>query len=144
MNRFEFFQNVQLTNEGAVEVVAVTGLTDSTITTPGNQKEFFEQIQLDENGAVKVYIKTGPTPAAFFFIASIVGPDCGATTPDLTYYTAGIPILSNGVILYTDNTLSTPVNGPGVNFWFSEIVGGSTLATMSIDSNGEIFDYTLC
>ena len=46
MNKFEFFQNVQLADNGAVEVVTVSGMTDSTITTPGNQKEFFEQIQL--------------------------------------------------------------------------------------------------
>ena len=58
MNKFEFFQNVQLADNGAVEVVTFSGMTDSTITTPGNQKEFFEQIQLDENGAVKIYIKT--------------------------------------------------------------------------------------
>jgi hypothetical protein len=58
MNKFEFFQNVQLTNDGSVEVVSVSGMTNSTITTPGNQKEFFEQIELDANGKLKVYIKT--------------------------------------------------------------------------------------
>jgi hypothetical protein len=58
MNKFEFFQNVQLTDNGSVEVVSVSGMTNSTITTPGNQKEFFEQIELDENGKLKVYIKT--------------------------------------------------------------------------------------
>jgi hypothetical protein len=57
MNKFEFFQNIQLAENGAVEVVSVTGMTDSTITTPGSQKEFFEQIELDENGKLKVYIK---------------------------------------------------------------------------------------
>jgi hypothetical protein len=62
MNKFEFFQNIQLANNGAVEVVSVTGMTDSTITTPGSQKEFFEQIQLDENGKLKVYIMGGSTP----------------------------------------------------------------------------------
>ena len=58
MNKFEFFQNVQLANNGAVEVVSVSGMTDSTITTPGNQEEFYSQIQLDEDGKLKVYIKT--------------------------------------------------------------------------------------
>lgn len=57
MNKFEFFQNIQLAENGAVEVVSVSGMTDSTITTPGNQEEFFSQIQLDENGKLKVYIK---------------------------------------------------------------------------------------
>jgi hypothetical protein len=58
MNKFEFFQNVQLNSDGALEAVSVSGMTDSTITTPGNQEEFFNQIQLDENGKLKVYIKT--------------------------------------------------------------------------------------
>lgn len=58
MNQFEYFQTIQLTESGAVEVVAVSGMTDSTITTPGSQKEFFEQIEFDENGKLKVYIKT--------------------------------------------------------------------------------------
>lgn len=58
MNKFEFFQNVQLADNGAVEVVSVTGLTDSTIYTPGSQKEFFENIELDENGKLKIYIKS--------------------------------------------------------------------------------------
>jgi hypothetical protein len=58
MNKFEFFQNVQLADNGAVEVVSVTGLTDATIYTPGNQKEFFDNIELDENGKLKIYIKS--------------------------------------------------------------------------------------
>ena len=58
MNKFEFFQNIQLNSDGALEVVSVSGMTDSTITTPGSQEQFFNQIQLDENGKLKVYIKT--------------------------------------------------------------------------------------
>jgi hypothetical protein len=58
MNKFEFFQNVQLNSDGALEVVSVSGMTDSTITIPGSQEQFFNQIQLDENGKLKVYIKT--------------------------------------------------------------------------------------
>jgi hypothetical protein len=57
MNKFEFFQNIQLAENGAVEVVSVSGMTDETITVPGSQKEFFEQIELDEDGKLKVYIK---------------------------------------------------------------------------------------
>lgn len=58
MNKFEFFQNIKLSSDGALEVVPVSGMTDSTITTPGSQEEFFNQIQLDEDGKLKVYIKT--------------------------------------------------------------------------------------
>ena len=58
MNKFEFFQNIQLNSDGALEVVSMSGMTDSTITTPGSQEQFFNQIQLDENGKLKVYIKT--------------------------------------------------------------------------------------
>jgi len=57
MNEFEFFQNIQLASDGAVEVVSVADMTDETITTPGSKEQFFNQVQLDENGKLKVYIK---------------------------------------------------------------------------------------
>jgi len=83
MNKFEFFQNIKLSSDGALEVVSVSGMTDSTITTPGSQEEFFKQIQLDENGKLKVYIKDSiiPTPTATPILTLTPTP---SITPSIT------------------------------------------------------------
>lgn len=63
MNKFEFFQNIQLAENGAVKVVSQAGF-ESDSYTPGSEEEFFNNIELDEEGRLKVYIvgSVQPTP----------------------------------------------------------------------------------
>lgn len=110
MNKFEFFQNIQLAENGAVEVVSVSGMTDETITTPGSQKEFFEQIQLDEDGKLKVYIKSGveptPTPTPTITVTPGLSPT-PTPTPTITPTTSA----TQPEFLYQTNFSTNPPSG---------------------------------
>jgi hypothetical protein len=116
MNKFEFFQNIQLAENGAVEVVSVSGMTDSTITTPGNQEEFFNQIQLDENGRLKVYVVEStpgtPTPTPTNTATPTITPTITPTptpTPTPVYYYYNIAPCSGGTGEYNKIRSQTPL-----------------------------------
>lgn len=83
------------------------------------------------------------TPVAFDFAKELLFADCNASSPDSTYYTAGIPILADGITLYTDNTLTTPVNGLA-GLYYTYFVGGTPFSTMEISSVGVISNYVNC
>jgi hypothetical protein len=129
MNKFEFFQNIQLANNGAVEVVAVSGMSDATITTPGSQKEFFEQIQLDEDGKLKIYIMSN-SPAvicdgwkqayahSFSFPSTYSYIDCNGMPQEISienyddttiFCAIGTPVFIGGAIDVLENIGTCPL-----------------------------------
>ena len=143
MNEFEFFRDIQLTSSGSVRTVIVTGGSSSDTFTPGSQEEFFNNVQFDESGFLKLYIRP-VVPVSYSFSNNLIFNDCSATSIDVTYYTNDVSALSNGVILYTDATCVTPVNGSGTDLWYAEIQSGSAIATLQISSTGVISDYQSC